>query len=215
MSNWLQGLPFLVSFGEGITEENLDDWAIPLCIVGDAASTFDIRIAEIEIHNHGGSYLQSADHPVGMAYFAESRIVLCTTDMVTALHETSHLWSEEKHTIDWALSFFAMIRTYMDKDLYETEVWKIANYYPGAMAAARRMVHDGILKDLRPFGWNSGYSVRDRSPEGGDERSEGSTVRREPDPAEAGARPNEHLTLEAIETYSDPEGVTVSQEGEG
>lgn len=215
MSDWAEDLPFMISFGDGITKENLDEWAHPLLLVADACARFDIRISEVEIHNHGGTYERSEDHPSGTAYFAESRLVLCTPDMITALHEASHLWLEEKHTEDWALGFFALIRTYMDEDRYEGEVWRIANYYPGAMSAARRMVHDGILKDTRPFGWNSGYSVRDRSPEGRDERSEGSTVRREPDPSAEGARPNEHLTIGETKTYSDLEGVTVSQEGEG
>jgi hypothetical protein len=39
--------------------------------------------------------------------------------------------------------------------------------------------------------------------------------RESPTRAKRGARPKGHLTLETIETYSDPEGVTVSQEGEG
>lgn len=203
MFDWISKLPFMVSFGDGITEENLKDWEAVILCVTDASLRFDIRISEIEIHNHGGTYQRAEDHPLGMAYFAEARLVLCTTDIITALHETSHLWMEDNHTEEWALALFAMIRTYIEDSQYEDEVWRIANYYPGAMQAARRMVHDGILKDRRPFGWNSGYNVRDRSPEGRDERSEGSTVRREPDPSLRGARPNEHLTIETETTYSE------------
>jgi hypothetical protein len=39
--------------------------------------------------------------------------------------------------------------------------------------------------------------------------------RESPTRAQRGARPNEHLTIGETKTYSDLEGVTVSQEGEG
>lgn len=192
----------MVSFGEGITEENLEDWQPSLIVAADACTRFDIHVVEVEIHNHGGSYATHEDHPSGEAHFVDRRLVLCTTDMIVALHELSHLWSEQGHSEDWAFSFFAMIRTYMETADYEREVWRVANLYPNAMKAARRMVHDNILHDTRLFGWNSGYDVRDRSPEGRDERSEGSTVRREPDPSLRGARPNGDLTLGETTTYT-------------
>lgn len=155
----LTGLPFLLSFGDGIEYENLGEWDIVIATLGNACTSYDIPLAELVLHRHGDEYPQG-DHPLGLTTFSERSVQLCRPDILIALHELSHVWLNEAHSKDWAMGFFALMKQYTP-DVFDTEVWTVANSYPQAMVAAREMVHDGIIPENRKFGWNSGYSPAD------------------------------------------------------
>ena len=152
-------LPFLLSFGDGFEYENLEEWGDIIAVLGHAAITYDIPLAELVLHRHGDGYPQG-DHPLGLTTFSERSIHLCRPDLMIALHELAHVWLNEAHSKDWAMGFFALIKQYAP-DRFDNEVWTVANSYPQAMVAVREMVHDGIIPDDRKFGWNSGYFPAD------------------------------------------------------
>lgn len=155
----LEGLPFLLSFGDGIEYENLGEWDTVVATLADACSSYDIPLAELVLHRHGDGYPQD-NHPLGLTTFLERSVQLCRPDILIALHELAHVWLNEAHSKDWAMGFFALMKQYTP-DLFDTEVWTVANSYPQAMVAAREMVHDGIIPENRKFGWNSGYFPAD------------------------------------------------------
>ncbi len=92
----LTGLPFLLSFGDGIEYENLGEWDIVIATLGSACTSYDIPLAELVLHRHGDEYPQG-DHPLGLSTFSERSVQLCRPDILIALHELSHVWLNEAH----------------------------------------------------------------------------------------------------------------------
>jgi len=81
-------------------------------------------VSSIELHHHW----RTPNCDLGQAEEGRKTIVLCDNHPETALHELAHLWTQDRHTKEWARRLFLLHREFLSKEevgFYQREAAKM------------------------------------------------------------------------------------------
>jgi hypothetical protein len=115
-------------------------WRKSLTTAAAAVRRYKIPTKEVKLHHHW----IPRDCDMGSAQDAEKTIELCDQHPETALHELAHLWTQDRHTKNWARALFLLHQKYLSKQEQEFYFRETKRNYK----TAKELAEDGSIKHI-------------------------------------------------------------------